>query len=80
MKIKFSIQKDGRTLSSRDFDVIGTASFQIASAEIWRMARDAYPTPAPKNGEFLWGLDDLWGASMQLSPPDDPRASVARSA
>jgi hypothetical protein len=70
MKAKFSIQKDGKVLVTRNFDITDVASFQTASTEIWRLARNAQPAKNPKEGEFLSGLDDLWGASMILDKAD----------
>ncbi len=66
MNVKFSVEKEGVTLATQTFEITGVTTFQTACCEIWRLARSAKPTAEPKAGEFLSGLDDLWGASMKL--------------
>jgi hypothetical protein len=68
MNVKFSVEMDGKTLASQTFEIIDAATFETACREIWRLARTAKPITEPKIGEFLSGLDGLWGASMKLEP------------
>ena len=66
MNIRFSIEKDGKTLCSSTYEIKSAADWKEASADIWRRARQVQPLANPNPNQFLSGLDDLWGATMKL--------------
>jgi hypothetical protein len=66
MNIRFSIEKDGKTLCSSVYEIKSAVDWKEACADIWRRARQAQPLADSNPNQFLSGFDDLWGATMKL--------------
>jgi hypothetical protein len=65
MQIRISITaKDGKQLTSHTYEIAGPNDFAQASADIWRRARQAQPSPNLQ--DFMSGMEGLWGATMKL--------------
>lgn len=69
MLIRFPIDKDGKRIVSKVFEIKTGEDFKSAGAEIWRKARQATPLLQAEPGEFLSGMDGLWGVGMVFEKP-----------
>lgn len=64
MKIKFSIEKDNKTLAQMITDITNAEQFHAAIRNVWDTARRT--NPAKNVEEFLAGLDTLFGATLKM--------------
>ncbi len=66
MNARMTIRKDGKVIVSAIYEIENSADWENACAEIWRRARQAHPLARQNANQFLSGLEDLWGATMQI--------------